>query len=131
LAQSLRRAASPGDPVTREIAGGRAVANVLMQLVARAEGSVAGVVGAELWRPSLPAWRRAATRATLAVRIAGAADDPDGLSAGTAPPEAPTVIVVDDAHALMAMGSGEATSALWSSHPLVVTLARAAIEATP
>jgi hypothetical protein len=84
-----------------------------------------------LWRPSLPAWRRAATRATLAVRIAGAADDPDGLSAGTAPPEAPTVIVVDDAHALMAMGSGEATSALWSSHPLVVTLARAAIEATP
>lgn len=131
LAQSLRRAAAPGEPVTREVEGARAVANVLMQLVARAETRVAGVVAAELWRPSLPAWRRAATRATLAVRIAGSADDPDGLSAGTAAADAPTVLIVDDAHALTAVGSGDATRALWSSHPLIVALARTAIEATP
>lgn len=129
LAQALRRATTPGDPVTREVAGARAVVNVVMQLVARAETSVAGTIGSEFWRPSLPAWRRAAARATLSVRVAGPADDPDGLSAGPADADAPTVLVVDDSHALTATGSGDATRALWSSHPLIVALARAAIEA--
>ena len=131
LAQPLRRAAAPGDPVTREVEGARAVVNVVMQLVARSETGVVGVIGAELWRPSLPAWRRAAARAALDVRIAGSADDPDGLSAGTVAADAPTVLVVDDAHALAATGSGDATRGLWSSHALIVTLARAAIAATP
>lgn len=131
LSQSLRRAAAPGEPVTREVEGTRAVVNVIMQLVARAEVSATGVVNAELWRPSLPAWRRAAARAALAVRIAGPADDPDGLSAGTVDADVPTVLVVDDAHALTATGTGEATRALWSSHPLIVALARAAIGAAP
>lgn len=129
LAQSLRRAAAPGEPVTREIEGARAVVNVVMQLVARAETSVTGIVGAELWRPSLPAWRRAAARASLAVRIAGAADDPESLSAGQVDAAAPTVLVVDDANALTATGSGDETRALWTSHPLIVGLARSAIEA--
>ncbi len=129
LAQALRRASAPGDPVTREVEGARAVANTVMQLVARAETAVVGVIAAELWRPSLPAWRRAASRAALTVRIAGEADDPDGLSAGTVDPAAPTVLVVDDSHALTATGTGDATRALWSSHPLIVALARAAIEA--
>jgi hypothetical protein len=111
------------------VEGARAVANVVMQLVARAETSVAGVVAAELWRPSLPAWRRAAARATLTVRIAGEAEDPDGLSAGTVDAGTPTVLVVDGAHALTAGGSGDAARGLWSSHPLIVTLAAAAIEA--
>lgn len=129
LAQSLRRAAAPGEPTTQEVVGGRAVVNVLMQLVARAETSVRGVVDGELWRPALPAWRRAAARAALAVRLAGTADDPDGLSAGGAPEGTPTMLIVDDAHALFASGSGDETQALWSSHPLIVTLARAAIDA--
>jgi sugar-specific transcriptional regulator TrmB len=131
LAQALRRAAAPGEPVTREIEGARAVVNVVMQLVARAETSVTGVVAAELWRPSLPAWRRAAARAALAVRIAGTADDPENLSAGSAEAGVPTVLVVDEAYALTATGSGDATRALWTSHPLLVTLARAAIGAAP
>lgn len=129
LAQALRRATTPGDPVTREVEGARAVVNVVMQLVARAETSVSGVLGAEFWRPSLPAWRRAATRAALDVRIAGAADDPDGLSAGTVPAEAPTALVVDGTHMVTATGAGDETRALWSSHPLIVALAQAAIEA--
>jgi len=37
--------------------------------------------------------------------------------------------VVDESHALTATGAGDATRALWSSHPLIVALARAAIEA--
>ena len=130
LAQALRRAAAQGDPVTREAEGTRAVSNVVMQLVARAETSVAGVIAAELWRPSLPAWRRAAGRAALTVRIAGDADDPDGLSAGSVDAETPTTLVVDGSHAITATGAGDAMRALWSSHPLIVTLARAAIAAS-
>jgi sugar-specific transcriptional regulator TrmB len=127
LAQALRRAAAQGDPVTREVEGARAVSNVVMQLVARAETSVAGVIAAELWRPSLPAWRRAAGRAALSVRIAGEAEDPDGLSAGVVDSETPTTIVVDESNTITATGAGEAMRALWSSHPLIVALARAAI----
>src|SRR2546426_2577030 len=35
LGRELRDITRPGDPVTREVAGSRAVANLLMQLVAR------------------------------------------------------------------------------------------------
>ena len=129
LAQALRRAATQGDPVTREVEGGRAVSNVVMQLVARAETSVAGVIAAELWRPSLPAWRRAAGRAALSVRIAGEAEDPDSLSAGSVDADTATTLVVDGSHAIAATGAGDGMRALWSSHPLIVTLARAAIAA--
>jgi len=128
LAQALRRAAEPGEPVTREVAGARAIVNAMMQLVARAEQSVRGVVGAELWRPSLPAWRRAASRATLDVRVAGAAEDPEGLSAGSVDAGTPTVLVMDDTYALTVAGQGDDARALWSSHPLIVALARRAIE---
>jgi len=127
LAQALRRAAVPGDPVTREISGARAVVNVLMQLVARAETSVTGVVAAELWRPSLPAWRRAASRASVQIRIAGDADDPEGLSAGRADAATATVVIVDDGYVLTSAGAGDDTRAMWSSHPLIVALARTAI----
>jgi sugar-specific transcriptional regulator TrmB len=127
LAQALRRAAEPGEPVTREIGGTRAIVNALMQLVARAERSVSGVMAAELWRPSLPAWRRAAGRASLDVKLAGVADDPDGLSSGSAPAGTPTVLVLDDAYAITVAGEGDDARAVWSSHPLIVALARRAI----
>ncbi len=61
----------PGDPVTREVSGSRAVANLIMQLVARAERSVKGIMALELWRPTLPAWRRAGERAEVSVRVRG------------------------------------------------------------
>jgi sugar-specific transcriptional regulator TrmB len=131
LAQALRRAVTPGDPVTREIGGARAIVNVLMQLVARAERAVTGVVAAELWRPALPAWRRAAARAALSVRIAGPADDAEGLSAGSVAADLPTVLIVDDAYTLTGAGEGEAARALWSSHPLIVALARRALATVP
>lgn len=123
LERALHGATAPADPLTREVSGSRAITNVLMQLVARSTTSVAGVVAAELWRPALPAWRRAASRARLDVRIAGEGDDPDGLSAGTVAAGTPTVLIVDDAHVLVALGE----SALWSSHPLLLTLARAVV----
>src|ERR1041384_3387047 len=63
LGREVRGLSRPGDPVTREVAGSRAVANLVTQLVARAERSVEGVMALELWRPTLPAWRRAAGRA--------------------------------------------------------------------
>jgi sugar-specific transcriptional regulator TrmB len=127
LARSLQGAASQGDPLTREVSGQRAIVNVLMQLVARATSRVAGVVAAELWRPSLPAWRRASSRAQLDVRIAGAAQDPDGLSAGTVAAGAHTIVLVDDAFALVA----DAENGLWSSHPLLVALTRAVVAPAP
>src|SRR2546430_520624 len=71
LSRALQDASHPAEPETRIVAGARAVANVVQQLVARATGSVQGILSAELWRPTLPAWRRAATRAAIDVRLAG------------------------------------------------------------
>src|SRR3989441_2278472 len=65
LSHALEDASHPAEPETRVVAGARAVANVVQQLVARATGSVQGILGAELWRPTLPAWRRAATPAAI------------------------------------------------------------------
>ena len=117
-------AGGSGDPVTREVAGARATANLVMQLVARAERTVEGVLAAELWRPTLPAWRRAAERARIALRVAGdlPADPPAWLtSTGT---EVSPALVVDDAHLIVTSGAGESLKALWTSHPLLVGLAR-------
>ena len=52
LGRELKGLAQQGDPVTREVAGARAVANLIMQLVARAERRVEGIVAAEFWRPT-------------------------------------------------------------------------------
>lgn len=131
LSRALRDASRSSDPVTRDLSGTRAVANLVGQLVARAERSVVGVLGAELWRATLPAWRRAASRAKVTLRIAG--DIPAGelehIIAGSADPSAPTTLLVDDAQVVVAVGSGDGTTGLWSSHPLVAGLARGAIGA--
>ncbi|HJQ66768.1 MAG TPA: hypothetical protein VJ816_10340 [Gemmatimonadales bacterium] len=113
--------------MTRTLDGARAVANVTQQLVARAERQVDGVLAAELWQPTLPAWRRAAARATLQVRIAGEAAELDGKTFSAAPAEHPTVLLVDGIHTLLAAQSGETVSGLWSSHPLIAELARKAL----
>lgn len=127
LSRALEGANAGAEPTVHSADGLRATVNALQQLVARAERSVSGTVSAELWRPSVPAWRRAATRASVAVRIAGEADDAEGLSQGSAPADAPTILVVDDARVFSASGSGDFMKSLWSAHPLLVQLGVTAV----
>lgn len=127
LSRSLQRLRHPADPVTRPLDGTRAVATVIQHLVARAERRIEGVLGSELWAPTLPAWRRAAGRADIRVRIAGDTIDTEGLADPGAPADHPTLLVVDDVHALVATREGEAHTGLWSAHPLVAMLGRAAL----
>lgn len=117
-----------GEPDTRSVGGARALANVIMQVVARAERRVEGVLAAELLRPTLPAWRRAKERATLELRLAGVPPAETGsLVSGTVSSEAPTILVIDDTQVVIAVGRAEATAGAWSSHPAVTALARAAL----
>ena len=130
LARALRDTSHPGEPVTREVGGARAVANLILQLVARAERRVQGVLAADLWRPTLPAWRHAgrAGGATVELRIAG--DVPageEGLTSGSVAADAPTILVVDEAQAVVTAGAGESIAGVWSSHPLIVMLAHRAL----
>src|SRR5256885_5874633 len=126
LSRSLRDAAGPAEPETRSVTGGRAVANLIMQVVARAERRAEGVLSAELLRPTLPAWRRAKDRATLELRAAG--DVPAEASpifSGTVSGDLPTVLLIDDGQTVIVTGSGETAAGMWSSHPAVAALARA------
>jgi sugar-specific transcriptional regulator TrmB len=127
LSHSLEDVPLGAEPLTREVAGARAVANLILQLVARAERRVAGVLAAELWRPTLPGWRRAAARATLELRLAGEALDTGDLVLGVVPDDTPTLLVVDDAHLVSVAGAGDELTCVWSSHPLLVGVARAAL----
>ena len=128
LSRALADAARSTEPETKTLAGARAVANVVLQLVARAERRVEGVLAAELWRATLPAWRRAAARAQVELRIAGdAPTEAPELVVGTTPPDHPTVLVIDNTQALAALGSADGLAAVWTSHPAIVALARRAL----
>jgi sugar-specific transcriptional regulator TrmB len=127
LARAVADLHHPVEPITRLVEGSRAVANVVQQLVARAADSVRGVIAAELWAPTLPAWRHAARRAKLDVQIAGEAVDQEGLSRGRAAPEHPTILLVDHDYTLAARSSGGAMHGLWSGHPLIALLARTTV----
>jgi len=133
LTRALKDASRPGDPVTKEVAGSRAVANLLLQLIARAERRVEGLMAAELWRPTLPAWRRAGERAQVDLRIGGGggtlpADAPAWVKA--APADAPdaTLLIVDETQLVVTSGEGDHIAGLWTSHPLIVMLARRALQ---
>ncbi|HXM39500.1 MAG TPA: helix-turn-helix domain-containing protein [Gemmatimonadales bacterium] len=130
LSRELRDASHPGDPITREVAGGRSVANLILQLVARAERRVEGVMAAELWRPTLPAWRRAGERAQVDLWIAGElpADAPAWLKPAGANAPAATLLVVDESQLVVTSGEGDGIAGLWSSHPLMIMLARRALQ---
>jgi sugar-specific transcriptional regulator TrmB len=129
LGKELRDLSRPGDPVTREVAGARAVANLIMQLVARAERSVEGVVTLELWRPTLPAWRRAGERAQMKVRIGGGmpTDPPPWLEPVREDGLPVTALLIDDTQLVLTSGDGDAVAGVWTSHPLLVLLARRAL----
>jgi len=130
LGQELRGLSLPVDPITREIAGSRAVANLVVQLVARAERSVEGVMAAELWRPTLPAWRRAGERAQLDVALLGEPppDAPPWLK--PAPENAPnvTMLIIDESQLVLTSGAGDGIAGLWSSHPLILLIGRRALQ---
>ena len=130
LGRELKGLGRPGDPVTREVAGSRAVANLVMQLVARAERRVEGIVAIELWRPTLPAWRRAGERADMSVRMRGELppDAPSWLTAAASHAPSGTVLVIDEAQLVVTSGEGDAIAGLWTSHPLIVMLARRALQ---
>ena len=126
LSRCLRDAAGPSEPETRTVTGGRAVANLIMQVVARAERRAEGVLSAELLRPTLPAWRRAKERAALELRVAGDVPAEAGpILSGTVSGDLPTVLLIDDVQVVVVAGSGETAAGMWSSHPAVATLARA------
>ncbi len=132
LSRALADAARSTEPETKTLAGARAVANVVLQLVARAERRVEGVLAAELWRATLPAWRRAAARAQVELRIAGdAPTEAPELVVGTTPPDHPTVLVIDNTQTLAAVGSADGLAAVWTSHPAIVALARRALGGAP
>jgi sugar-specific transcriptional regulator TrmB len=130
LGRELRGLARPGDPVTKEVTGNRAVANLVMQLVARAERRVEGVVAAELWRPTLPAWRRAGERAQMDVRIRGdlPPDAPSWLASVSQDAPPVTILVTDESQLVITTGEGETVAGVWTSHPLIVMLARRALQ---
>ena len=132
LSRALADAARSTEPETKTLAGARAVANVVLQLVARAERRVEGVLAAELWRATLPAWRRAAARAQVELRLAGdAPTEAPELVVGTTPPDHPTVLVIDNTQTLAAVGSADGLAAVWTSHPAIVALARRALGGAP
>jgi len=128
LSQALRDASEPVEPESRTAAGVRAAANLVMQLVARAERRVEGVLAAELLRPSLPAWRRARERASVELRVAGDVPVEAGaLVAGAAPADTPTILLIDDSQGVVASGAGEGLAAIWSSHPAILAAVRLAL----
>jgi sugar-specific transcriptional regulator TrmB len=128
LGRQLHDFARPGEPLTRAVAGSRAVANLIMQLVARDERTIDGMLSAELWRPTLPAWRRAAERAQLRVTLIGElpGDAPAWLAAADSSSDA-TILVIDESQLVITSGAGDALAGLWTSHPLLVSLAQRAL----
>ncbi|HEX4599903.1 MAG TPA: helix-turn-helix domain-containing protein [Gemmatimonadales bacterium] len=129
LSRALADVGQVTEPETRAIEGARPIANLILQLVARAERRVEGVIAADLVRPTLPAWRRAAARAELALHVAGEVpDEARSLVAGSVAPDVPTTLVIDGTYTIALAASGEPLAAIWSSHPVVAALARAALQ---
>ena len=128
LSAELSTATAAVEPETRSVVGARAAANLILQVVARAERRAEGVLGAELLRPTLPAWRRAKDRATVELRVAGEVPaETQALVTATVAADAPTALLIDDAQAVVVTGSGELATGLWSSHPAIIALVRATL----
>ncbi|HXQ28482.1 MAG TPA: helix-turn-helix domain-containing protein [Gemmatimonadales bacterium] len=127
LGEALGRLGRRGEPETRAVTGVRALATLVVNVVARAEHSVQGILPPELLRQTLPAWRRAAERATIGVSVAGAVpEEARSLGFASSAPGERAVLLVDDRQAITAeMGSAQG---IWSSHPALVSLARTVIE---
>jgi HTH-type transcriptional regulator, sugar sensing transcriptional regulator len=129
LGEALLKVGRAGEAETRAVTGARAVATLILHVVARAEHQVQGVLTPELVRQTLPAWRRAAERARVEVRLTGPLPEAEGLGFQTTDPARAPVLVVDDRQTIALEISGAAIEAVWSSHPAIARLARAALSA--
>jgi HTH-type transcriptional regulator, sugar sensing transcriptional regulator len=130
LSRSLEEATRSGEPDTRPLEGARALGNVILQSVARAERRVEGIVTPELLRATLPAWRRAMERATLAVAVSGEPPaDAASFAMPSAAPGSPTLLVIDERQVVAATGTDTSLIGVWSSHPAVLAIARLALRA--
>lgn len=128
LSRSLEGAPRSGEPETRPVEGARALANVILQVVARAERRVEGIVSPELLRATLPAWRRAAERATIAIAVSGnPPPEAAAFAARAASPGSPTLLMIDDRHVVAATEVATAVTGVWSSHAAVLEIARLAL----
>jgi hypothetical protein len=106
------------------------LANVILQAVARAERRVEGVVSPELLRATLPAWRRAAERATFDIAVAGESPaDAAAFTTKTVAENSPTLLLIDERQLVAATGSPTALVGVWSSHPALVAIALRALNA--
>ena len=87
-------------------------------------------MASELWRPTLPAWRRAAERAQIQLLIRGdlPPDPPSWITAAAEDAPDATILVIDESQLVITAGEAEAIAGLWTSHPLVVLLARRALQ---
>jgi len=130
LSRALQDASRPGEPETRTVDGARPLANLILQVVARAERRVTGVIASDLLRATLPAWRRAAERATLELRVTGEVPpEATSFAAALVDEGFPTVLLIDERQTVAVTGMGSERTGIWSSHPAVAALAHAALGA--
>src|SRR5439155_451636 len=69
---------------------------------------------------------RANTYGALEGLVARAAEA-GPIVTGSADPDTPTVLLIDDAHVISVAGAGDTAAGIWSSHPAVAALARATL----
>ena len=130
LSRALQDVRHPGDPETRSVEGARALANLVLQVVARAERRVEGIVAPDLFRATLAAWRRAAERTTVELRFAGIVPAEAASFTATSVPEgSPTLLLIDERQTVAATDENGQRIGIWSSHPAVAAMARAALSA--
>jgi sugar-specific transcriptional regulator TrmB len=128
LSRALSGVQRTGDQDTRVLEGSRAIATLILQVVARAGQGVEGVIGTDLLRATLPAWRRAGERAAVRIGVAGEPPpEAAALHATAAPADFPTLLVVDGRQTVIATGSAGQHSGLWSSHPAIAAIAQLAL----
>jgi sugar-specific transcriptional regulator TrmB len=131
LSRALSGVQRTGEQEMRVLEGSRAIATVILQVVARAEQSVEGVIGVDLLRATLPAWRRVVERA--AVRIAVPGEPPleaQAFQAAAAPADFPTLLIIDGRQTVVVTGDPGQPSGIWSSHAAIAAVARLALEAS-
>ena len=130
LSRALLEQSQPGEPETRAVEGSRALSNLILQVVARAEQRVEGVLSTDLLRATLPAWRRAAARATIELRVAGdVPPEAASFAAASVAESFPTLLLIDGRQTVAATGPSTERTGIWSSHAAVAAIARAALGA--
>jgi len=109
-AQQVKRSTASADPCATPLAlrarnperhSGRAVANLIMQVVARTERRAEGVLSAELLRPTLPAGAAPRNARHSSCESRGTRPRGESDPHGTVSGESPTVLLIDDVQAVV------------------------------